>query len=109
MGLDSFAMAENNTPMDGKLFTHIPPVLCGGMFSDGESSIRGKVYDKFVHTNTGVSLYQEKISYEQIGDMLQKFTDKPVEPYDLSATEVHALVEWFRTIHRNKGYIIGWW
>ncbi len=108
MGLDSFAMVGTEQ-MDGALFKHLPPVLCGGMFSDGESSIRGKVYDVFVSKHTGVSLYQEKIDNETIGEMIQKFTDKPVDPMGMSATEVFALVEWFRTIHRNGGYIINWW
>lgn len=108
MGLDSFAMVGTE-PMDGKLFQHLPPVLCGGMFADGKSSIRGKVYNEFVTRNTGVSLYQEKIDNQTIGDMIEKFTDKPVDSMDMSATEVFTLVEWFRTIHRHGGYIINWW
>lgn len=108
MGLDSFAMIEDKQ-MDGKLFEHLPPVLCGGMFCDGHSSIRGKVYNEVVESITGISLYQEKIPNSQVAMIAMALEDAGHTGSGLSNKEYTTLIEWFRIIHNNGGYIVGWW
>lgn len=108
MGLDSFAMIGNEQ-MDGALFKHLPPVLCGGMFSDGMSSIRGKVYNEIVDSITGFSLYEEKINNAQVGMIAMALADAGHKGSGLSKKEYETLTEWFRIIHNNGGWVHGWW
>jgi hypothetical protein len=108
MGLDSFAMIEDRQ-MDGKLFEHLPPVLCGGMFSDGNSSIRGKVYNQVIESTTGISLYQEKIPNSQVAMIAMALEDAGHEGSGIPKKEYNTLIEWFKIIHNNGGYVVGWW
>jgi hypothetical protein len=108
MGLDSFAMIGDKQ-MDGKLFEHLPPVLCGGMFSDGHSSIRGKVYNEIVEAASGISLYQEKISNSQVAMIAMALEDADNHASNLSKKEYNTLIEWFKIIHNNGGWVHGWW
>lgn len=108
MGLDSFAMVGTEK-MDGKLFEHLPPVLCGGMFSDGCSSIRGKVYNEVVESTSGISLYQEKIPNTQVAMIAMALEDAGHSGSGIPEKEYNTLVEWFKIIHNNGGYIVGWW
>lgn len=49
--------------------------LCGGLFSDGVTSFRGKVYDLFVQEVTGESLYEEWLPPETLAEMADKLVD----------------------------------
>ena len=74
MGLDSFAITQGEDggwqPAPDESFEGIE--LCGGMFSDGGSSIRGKVYDELVRAATGESLYQERIEPARVAEMARR-------------------------------------
>jgi len=114
MGLDSFAQ-YNGKAMDSELFTDLN--LCGGVFSDGQVSIRGKVYDQIVHHVTGVSLYQEEIPNNIVKNMAERMESfvKSGDVYytkgyrDYKIQELRDLSKWFRIIADNNGYIVGWW
>ena len=73
MGLDSIISRTpeetTRTPEDERALSESGIDLCGGMYSDGVTSFRGKVYDMFVGEITGVSLYQEWIPPETIAEM----------------------------------------
>ena len=57
MGLDNFAFAESGID------------LCGGMYSDGVTSFRGKVYDMFVMEVRGEFLIEEWLPPETVAQM----------------------------------------
>ena len=73
MGLDNIISRtpEETTlsPEDARALTESGISLCGGMFSDGVTSFRGKIYSTFVGEITGVSLYQEWIPPETLAEM----------------------------------------
>ncbi len=62
------------TPEDERALTESGIDLCGGVFSDGVTSFRGKVYDLFVLEVTGESLYQEWLPPETLAEMADKLT-----------------------------------
>lgn len=117
MGLDTYAMKL--VPMDGTLFPKNN--LCGGMFSGGGSSFRGKVYNEWVEFVTGVSLYQETISSEVVHEMHQamvKFIETPGSweqftksgnGYGITEEETKQLTAWFGVVVEQNGIIQGWW
>ncbi len=78
MGLDNIISRSPDedvlTPEDERALTKSGISLCGGMFSDGVTSFRGKVYDMFVLEVTGVSLYQEWIPPETLAEMADELT-----------------------------------
>jgi hypothetical protein len=78
MGLDNIISRSPDedmlTPEDERALAESGISLCGGMFSDGVTSFRGKVYDMFVSEVTGVSLYQEWIPPETVAEMADKLT-----------------------------------
>ena len=114
MGLDLFAHG-----VDPKKFERIPPLLCGSMFSDGQSSIRGKVYAGFISEICDVDLYQEKLKPDELQRIIAKLqmylmdvADNPrsdPEYDDFSYEEIAALLLWFTIIKENNGTVIGWW
>ncbi len=63
MGLDNFVSRSPGdivlTPEDERAFTEADIELCRGIYSDGVTSFRGKVYAHFVAAVTGESLFQE--------------------------------------------------
>jgi len=65
MGLDNVISRSADddvlTPEDERALNESGISLCGGVFSDGDTSFRGKVYDRLVSEVTGVSLYQEPL------------------------------------------------
>jgi len=65
MGLDNVISRSADddvlTPEDERALNESGISLCGGVFSDGVTSFRGKVYDRFVSEVTGVSLHQEPL------------------------------------------------
>jgi hypothetical protein len=70
MGLDTFASRSPDdlvlTDEDEAAFRAASIDLCGGVYSDGVTSIRGKVYAELVLEVAGISLYQEWITPEHV-------------------------------------------
>jgi hypothetical protein len=106
-------------PMEDKLFSKIPNVLCGGLFSGNGAgnSFRGKVYNDVVEYVTGQSLYQEAIPPETVREMADKLEAKThmdlsnsfYAKYDIKPAELQALAKWFRVVADEGGIVIGWW
>jgi len=128
MGLDTYAVKKGQGEdkyirLDDSLFEDIKYPLCGGMFSGqgNGSSFRGKVYDSFIKTISGVSLYQELMSSEDIEEIIRSLKivlceniNKNIEfiksaDYDISTDEVYSLLKWFSVVHKNNGNVMGWW
>lgn len=123
MGLDTYAYHKNAegefVGMPDSLFAHIPPVLCGGIFSGNSgdgcgSSFRGKVYAGFLHNTIGLDLYQEEIptaTVQAAADALDKWIleNGELEFSDISSAEIQALAQWFRVVATGEGVVVGWW
>lgn len=73
MGLDNFVSRSPGeavlTPEDERAITDFGISLCGGMNTDGVTSFRGKVYERFVAAVTGESLYEEWLPPETVAAM----------------------------------------
>ncbi len=120
MGLDLFAHG-----VDPQKFQDLPPVLCGSMFADGQTSIRGKVYASFISDICDVDIYQEKLPAKDLqrivtqlstycvgaDDMFNDADSKYTVHKDFCFTleEVKALLDWFKIIKENNGQVLGWW
>jgi hypothetical protein len=69
MGLDVYAVRFPDTGLskeDELAFKEAGIDLCGGIYSGGYGSFRGKVYDTLILDLTGVSLYQSWIPPETV-------------------------------------------
>ena len=118
MGLDLFAHG-----VDPKKFQDLPDILCGSMFTDGRSSIRGKVYAGFIDDICDVNIYQEKLPEADLQRIIMRLSIYCLGADDLfndtvytahvewcfSLEEVKALLDWFRIVKENNGQVIGWW
>lgn len=111
MGLDLFAHG-----IDPVKFRDIPPLLCGSMFTDGQSSIRGKVYARFISDVCDVDLYQDKLPSQDLQRIITRLQlylmdveDTSLDTPDFSNEEISALLLWFETVKKNNGTVIGWW
>lgn len=89
--------------------------VCGGIFSgNGNSSFRGKVYNTIVEEITGVSLYQDEISNDQVNEMAKKLAEADwsrVSKIDSEITqqEFNNLAAMF-ILHGKAGHVLrGWW
>jgi hypothetical protein len=130
MGLDSFAVygpthdkyvkdEDNNLP--DHIFNHVR--LCGGIFSGGGASFRGKVYADFVEWVTGESLYSERIEHDVVVEMAKdfvrykargekefnRFCTETDNVWDLNYNETLDLAEWFVIAADNGAEIVGWY
>ncbi|MEZ5124624.1 MAG: hypothetical protein R2826_00045 [Thermoleophilia bacterium] len=79
LGLDNFV---SRTPDDVVLTTEDELTLiasgidlCGGLFSDGTTSFRGKVYEMLVLEVTGESLTREWLPPETLAEMADKLDE----------------------------------
>jgi len=76
MGLDNFISRSPGdvvlTAEDERAFAESGVALCGGMYSDGVTSFRGKVYAMFVTEVTGESLFEEWLPPETVAVMADK-------------------------------------
>jgi hypothetical protein len=129
MGLDTYAVygkdhnkykpepgASNMIP--NELFPNNH--LCGGMFSGGGNSFRGKVYDEFVTWATGETLYEEEIPPDVVkvmyldltrispNDFLE-FCEETGNTYDITYDQAMELRDWFGVVVSETGSIVGWW
>lgn len=115
MGLDTYAYHTNaegkREPMPDQLFTGVGS-LCGGLFSGGGASFRGKVYAGFLHNAIGLNLYQEENhNIAGVADRLENWLESnpDLEFSDISREEIGCLAQWFRVVETNGGFVVGWW
>ena len=122
MGLDSIISRSPNKirlpAADKRALNESGIELCGGMYSDGVTSFRGKVYNMFVLKVTGVSLYEEWIPPETISEMadaLAKVDPETIgeqlglgEYFTPSPSEVRNLQKLFRLCAERGLGIIAW-
>lgn len=116
MGLDTYAYHKNAEGKPERMPDHLfegVGSLCGGIFSGGGSSFRGKVYAGFLHNTVGLDLYQEQIPNSKIGeavDRLDRWIAHNDHSFsDISRDEILALRQWFNTVYKSGGYVVGWW
>jgi hypothetical protein len=115
MGLDTYAYYKNaegkSERMPDHLFTGVGS-LCGGLFSGGGASFRGKVYAGFLANYIGVNLYQdENHKIAGVADAIQNWLDSNphLEFSDISRQEIQCLSQWFRVVETHGGFVVGWW
>jgi hypothetical protein len=104
MGLDSYWMHKGEeASVEGDF------KICGGLMSGhGNSSFRGKVYDKAVEAITGVSLYQERIGNETVKEMTKKMQEASV-PDEFDKEQWLDFVKMFQ-LHAEAGHeLAGRW
>jgi len=123
MGLDTYAVyyrdhnkyvkgGDNNIP--NELFPDNR--LCGGMFSGGGNSFRGKVYADYVEWVTDVSLYEELIDADLVkvmAEQLSAVTEDKFNEFDnewgITYDEAKDLAKWFSVVAEEGGSVVGWW
>ena len=130
MGLDTFAAygpahalyvdgSDNLIP--DELFPD--NYLCGGGFSSGMNSFRGKVYNNWIEwcTNGQYTLYTEELSENQVKDIYEAlyrkqeeydfkdFEEQTGNNWEISYTETQRILKWFEVVVKNKGIVINWW
>lgn len=129
MGLDTYARYPQGHP---KFHTHpdmsndLPSGLfpdnhlCGGMFSGGGNSFRGKVYASWVEFATGHSLYTEELSPDIVQEMaswlddqtpqeFERWCNEGLNTYEITYEQTKELSEWFGVVAKEKGAVYGWW
>jgi hypothetical protein len=122
MGLDNYPARDHQgtlLPEDKEAFREAGIRLCGGLFSDGTTSFRGKVYNDLVEQVTGVSLYREWIPPETVREMAAALSLR--SPEELARilmgeghTEEHVremkdLQRFFQICAERGLGLIGWW
>jgi hypothetical protein len=79
MGLDTYASSKASgvalTDEHERAFEEADIKLCGGMFSGGGESFRGKVYNDLIREITDVDLYQFWIPPETVRQMHRALQD----------------------------------
>jgi hypothetical protein len=124
MGLDNFVSRTPErvalTPEDERAFAESGIELCGGVYSDGQASIRGKLYDSFVLEVADESLYQEWIPPETMTEIARRLAacdpETATEGLDLGGErftptpqEVRMLQAFFDLCAQRGLGLIGWW
>ena len=130
MGLDNYAKygKDHHKYIDDPQVSNLVPnelfpsnKLCGGLFSGGGNSFRGKVYDNWVEYCTGVSLYEDEIPadvVEQMYTTLSKLTNPVIfgefngsgsNTYGIDFEQAQDLLEWFKVVKDEGATIISWW
>lgn len=128
MGLDNYAVYGKEHPKydhtEGAL-NSIPNEffpnnnLCGGMFSGGGNSFRGKVYDEVVQFFTNYTLYEDILEPNQVREiatMLNEVTEErfnqefaPHNRWEITYNQVQQLAEWFHIVAEENGSVISWY
>jgi hypothetical protein len=93
--------------------------LCGGIFSGGGSSFRGKVYNDVVEFFTGYSLYEDVLETEDVREIFvalngvteDRFNNEfsPHNDWGITYGEVQQLAEWFHIVAEEGGSVISWY
>lgn len=129
MGLDNFAVYGSSHPSydhsygaDNSMPNHLFPSnkLCGGLFSGGGNSFRGKVYDDLVQYFTDYTLYSDELFPEDVMDIASTLNQITQEKYDewvrvtgnsweISYDEVKELAVWFGVVASNEGSVVSWY
>jgi hypothetical protein len=130
MGLDNYAKygKDHHKYIDDPQVSNLVPnelfpdnCLCGGLFSGGGNSFRGKVYDNWVEVCTGISLYEDEIPADTVAQMYddlvkltnsvnyEQFNKSGCNTYQISFEEVQDLLKWFEVVKNEGATIIGWW
>jgi hypothetical protein len=130
MGLDNYAVygtehakydhtegASNGIPDD--LFPENR--LCGGMFSGGGNSFRGKMYNDVVEFFTGHSLYSDILIPQDVSEIYDalsqvtkeeyttEFLDSDLDICKVSYEQFKDLTEWFGVVVKEQGSVISWY
>ena len=126
IGLDTFPSRSADdivlSDEDVAMFKGAGIDLCGGVYSDGVTSIRGKVYAELVLEVTGVSLYREWIAPDEVLSLsaaldahsaeelarLWDGLDTPRGPAH-SSEETAQLKRFFQVCAERGLGLIGWW
>jgi hypothetical protein len=126
MGLDTFVSRSPGRPTltaeDAAVFGASGLELCGGFYSDGLTSIRGKVYAGLVFEVTGVSLYQDWIDPADVSSMARALDARSADDLarswdDLtggggpghSSQETAQLKRFFDLCAERGLGLVGWW
>lgn len=117
MGLDTYASRSPGdrvlTAEDEQAFEDASIELCGGMFSGDDGSFRGKIYAPVVLDVTGVSLFQEWIPPAVVSEMATALQacdpEETVRGSDIVASDLVALVRFFRLCAERGLGLVGWW
>lgn len=130
MGLDNYAVYGKDHPkynhtegasngIPDELFPNNH--LCGGLFSGGGNSFRGKVYNGVVEFFTNHTLYEDVLDpsdVQDIYDSLSKVTEKRFRTefsnqgynnWDITYEEVKDLTKWFGVVVSEGGCVISWY
>ena len=117
VGLDTYASrtagGSDLTVEDERVFDEAGIELCGGFHSGGGGSFRGKVYASTVSDVTGISLYHEWISPEEVRQMAAALQDCDPEEVaekdgDVTAHEVRNLAAFFEICAGRGLGLVGW-
>ena len=112
MGLDNYWKQDKDTNgiVEGEF------QVCGGICSgNGNDSFRGKVYNSIVEEITGISLYQDTISAEDVAmmnEIIQETTyegAKACASYDLRKEEWESFQKMWDAHTKAHHYLISWW
>lgn len=125
MGLDTFVSRSPGRPTlseeDTTAFHVAGFELCGGMYSDGLTSIRGKVYADLVFEVTGISLYEDWIGPGEVTHLARAFDARSADDlarlWDAIApgrprhsSEETAQLQRFFDLCAERGLgLVGWW
>jgi hypothetical protein len=120
MGLDTFASNTSDavrlTQAQEQAFEDARIQLCGGMFSGGGGSFRGKIYSALISQITGVSLYEAWIPPEEVRAMYRKLAavdpqtaEAQYDVWNLHPDEILELQKFFRVCAEQDLGLIGWW
>lgn len=93
--------------------------LCGGIFSGGGNSFRGKVYNDLVEFFANKSLYEDILEPDdvlEIATALSEITEErfnqefaPHNSWGITYEEVKQLAEWFRIVAEENGSVVSWY
>jgi len=119
MGLDNFWVKPGLVDEDGQEevfeLEGLKVSLCGGMLSgNGSGSFRGKVYAEVVEEATGISLYSDRLTNEQvmtIASLLQKNkpSEFPTGPWETTEEEYNNLIEMFQAYGEAGAELVSWY
>jgi hypothetical protein len=122
MGLDNYPARDPEGTLswkDEEEFRKAGIRLCGGLFSDGTVSFRGKVYSELVEEVTGVSLYRNWIPPETVREMAAALSAHSPEELariwlgedykEEHVREMADLQRYFQICAQRGLGLIGWW